>query len=316
MCPPPAGEREVVEAGPEADLAAVPLEGGARHDVDRAAQRVAVLVRRGGLDHLDVRDAVGDEIARAESAGTEAVAVELEGIELAGEPADVHSLGRAVLALVDGESRQTLERVADVAVIHRPEGLLRDDVHDTAGGLLLIDRERLAARRLRHLEGGHPEHLALQIGVQHGRGARGHHDRSAEGVETDVLHLDRHVPGGHAGEGVAAVGVRRVHHGGAGGPHDGALQRATGGALVNAAGDDTGDGLRHDREKKDLGGEKAENQPKPGMDGTWEHGVAGLPKIGGGERKSQGPDHRLEEQVDRARGRRRVASVRTAGFAP
>ena len=58
------GEAEVGGAAAHADFAAVALEGRARDDIDNAADGVAVTVGRRGLNHLDVGDAVGDEVAR------------------------------------------------------------------------------------------------------------------------------------------------------------------------------------------------------------------------------------------------------------
>ena len=258
------GQIEVGAAGAEADLAPIALEGGAGDDVDDAADGVAVAVGRRGLDDLDVGDAIGGEVAAVETAAAHAVAVDLERVELAGEPADVGTLGRAILALVDGDAGEALERVADVAVVHRAEDFLGDDIHDAAGGLLLVDGEGLPTGRLGDLERGHPQHVVLEAGVERGGGTGAHGDFAPEQIEADIFRLDLVGAGGHSGDGVAALSVRGVGGGRAVDFDHGALQGLARGGIEDTARDRAGGrSLRQHR-----GGEQRERKAEDNRPAT------------------------------------------------
>lgn len=94
------------------------------------------------------------------------------------------------------------DRVAVAVRRHRLDHL---DVGDAGSCFLLVDRERLAADRLRHGEGLHLEGRALQGNVER-RGAAGDDGGVARGeVEADILNLQAAIPGRQARQTVAAV---------------------------------------------------------------------------------------------------------------
>ena len=94
------------------DLATFALEGGARDGVNDAADRIAIAVGGGSFNHLDIAHAIGEELARGETAAVarrgRTKAIDLKRIIFRLHAADVHAVGGAVLVFVDAEAGQAL----------------------------------------------------------------------------------------------------------------------------------------------------------------------------------------------------------------
>ena len=223
---------------------AVALEGGTRRDIDDTADGVAVAVGRGGLDHLDVRDAVGVELAGAEAAAgagsRDAVPVDLEGVILGFQTADVHAVGGAVFGFVDGQAGQALEGVADVAADHGAEGFFGHDIHDAFGGLLLIDGLSLAAGLLGDGEGLHLQRRAGEACRDRDRRVGGDRHVLHERIETDVVDLQLIGTHRNGRQIETALGIRGIGGRGAEHTHDRALEGLARRVIGDAAGDRTG----------------------------------------------------------------------------
>jgi hypothetical protein len=263
------------------EAAFLEFEGAARNQVDRAAERIGVHVRRQRLDDFNPADHLGGDEGKIDGAvvvlhrrgldavrrGGEPVAVEGDGVVFGGGAAHV---GPLIVDDVDaGEPRQ---RLADRAVGQVADGVGGDDVGNAAGGALLVDGAGLALADARDGEGVHHDRAVGEAGVDprdlavtdlHGGPVR---------FEAEVGGFESVGAGGKIGEMEAAFAVGDRLPAAGLEPHRRPGQRAAVRGVGEDAGERAGGQTGDQRQEKEDG--EAERANRQGGDPGEVHGGA------------------------------------------
>ena len=206
------GDRVVAHAQGEVRHAVRLIERAPRLQVDRAADRVGVHVRRQDLRHFDAgqlggRDDVELDHAIRAVRVRHLLAVDRDVRHRRRRAAHRDEPAFAVVAR-DGDAADTLQHLGGVQVGEALDLLLGEDALDVDRLLLVV--ERLALPEADRLHDDLVSELVAGVELDRQRRRLARRDRHAgfEVLEADVVHDERVVAGRHAVEPVAAVAAR------------------------------------------------------------------------------------------------------------
>ena len=212
------GDRVVAHAQREVGHAVRLVESAPRLQVDRAADRVGVHVRRENLGHLDAgqlgcrNDVQLDHAVRTVRV-RDLLAVDRDVRHRRRRTAHGDEAAFAVVPL-NGDAADALQDFRRVQVGEALDLLFRQNRLDVDGLLLLV--QRLALPEADRLDDDLLGELVAGVELdRQGDGLPGRdRDAGLEVLEADVVHVERVVAGGHAVEPVAAVAARQGAVGG------------------------------------------------------------------------------------------------------
>ena len=252
-------EGDVLAVGREkdvvAELGAFALEGAFADHVDGAGERVRGIGGRGHLGDFDAGNVVDRNLIEGERARVaEAVgraghrrAVGGDADHIGGEAAnrDAGDGGRILVVILGNHAGHELQELADVTILHVPEGIGGEDVFQIGRVALLIDRD---GGRIGLALGGDGEGVefddaalavaggAREIEILHGRLARNEVERRGLGVEARVGDLEHNFARGHLRQAVGAGLVGEDLKVGAAHGDAGVIEKLAGDDILHAAG--------------------------------------------------------------------------------